>query len=453
MEIKRQLENSLSNWKAHTEPTPILLRGARQVGKTYLVENFGKNNFENILSLNFEFEPKFNACFDTFNPAEILNKISLLTGKIITPGKTLLFLDEIQECPKAIEALRYFKEKIPNLHIIGAGSLLEFVLNTENFHMPVGRIQFLHLKPLSFKEFLGAIGRQLDADYLSEVSFLDKQILNPQHFNNIAHDLLLKLLREYSAIGGMPAVVKEYAETESITNCQNIQSALLNAYRLDFGKYSKRTNHHYLQRLYERSPSLIGQHFQYSKIDSEMKSRDLKTALNNLCYAGLMYRVYATSASGLPLISLINEKKFKLLFLDIGLAQRSTGLDANILLQKDLLLVNRGMIAEQFVGQELLAYANPYEAAQLFFWSREKTNSKAEVDYVITVDEHIIPVEVKAGSTGRLKSLQIFMQEKKSKLGVRVSQLPLSFDSEKRILSVPLYMISEISRLIKEILN
>jgi predicted AAA+ superfamily ATPase len=439
--VKRDIENDLIHWKSQANHLPLLLRGARQVGKSYLVEKFGQAHFENILTINFELQPELIHCFTTLDPQEILASLKILTKQPIEPGRTLLFLDEIQDCPNAIRALRYFKEKLPELHVIGAGSLLEFTINQEDFRMPVGRVQSLYLKPLSFKEYLTASG------YQDLRSFLENSTLQT-NINSAIHQKLLKLIREYMILGGMPAVLQEFFSSQDWQQCQNIQSLLLNTYRNDFGKYASRIEIKYLQRLFEKVPGLIAQHFKYNKVDPDMRSREIKQALYLLQLAGLVYPVYATAASGLPLASVINEKKFKVLFLDVGLIMRSNQLDATMLMREDLILLNRGVLAEQFVGQELLAYSNYFEEGNLYFWSREQKSSTAEVDFVTHAHTQIIPIEVKAGSTGRLKSIQIFMEEKQVPLGIHISLQPLGL--HKNILSLPLYMIGELQRLVMQ---
>lgn len=446
VKMQRDIVKNLIQWQKQENHLPILLRGARQVGKSYLVEHFGQEYFEDLITVNFEFQPVFKTCFNTLDPKEIIKTLSLITKKEITPGKTLLFLDEIQECPNAIKALRYFKEKMPQLHVIGAGSLLEFSLNDEDFRMPVGRIQFMYLKPFSFKEFLTATGNLQLREFIETLSLKDR-------VPEAIHDQLLNLIRRYMVLGGMPAVIQEYLRLENTLNfgmtesaCQLIQAALLNTYRSDFGKYATKTDHKYLQSLFERIPGLIAQLFKYSKVDPDTRARELKKALQKLRDAGLIYQIFSTSASGLPLNAVMDEKRFKLLFLDVGLVNRAANLDADILLQRDLLLINRGNIAEQLVGQELLAYQSFYESGQLFFWNREEKGSTAEVDFVINVDSKIVPIEVKAGSTGRLKSLHIFMDEKKIEMGVQISQQPFKLDNS--ILRLPLYLIGETTRLI-----
>jgi uncharacterized protein len=441
----RIIEQYLLSWKQQTEHLPLLIRGARQVGKSFTIEKFAKANFDNYVTINFEYSPEFISVFDTLNPEKIINNISTLTGQQITPGKSLLFLDEIQECPAAIKALRYFKEKMPALHVIGAGSLLEFILNDSDFRMPVGRIQFIYLKPLSFYEFLIALHKETLTEYLSSVTLKTT-------IPDAIHQQLLKFVREYMILGGMPAVLQNYLDNHSYLMAQDLQMVLLSTYRNDFGKYASHVNHKYLQRLFAKTPHLIGQQFKYTKVADDMRSRDLKDALERLCHAGLVSRVYATSASGLPLNANINEKKFKLLFLDTGLVKRATNLSADILLKEDLLLINQGAISEQFVGQELLAYTSPLLEAELFYWASDKKQSEAEVDFILNFDTQIFPLEVKSGTTGRLKSLRLFIQQKNfAKIGIRISQLPLSFYDN--ILSVPIYMIKELPRLIDDTLK
>ena len=353
-----------------------------------VAEAFGRANFANMVSMNFERQREYLACFESLEPVRSLEAIRLISKESIIPGKTLLFLDEIQECPNAIMALRYFKEMMPELHVIAAGSLLEFTLNHDDFRMPVGRVQSLYLKPLSFQEFLIASGYDSMIAYLASVDFQSQ--INPA----VQHKLQ-ELLHQYFVIGGMPAVVNSFVEHHDWRQCQIIQSSLLSTYYDDFAKYARTSKHRYLQRMLEQAPSMVGQHFRYASVDPDMQSRDLKQALDDLTYAGVIYKVHQSSASGLPLAAQIKEKKFKLLFLDIGLVKASQMLDIELLQQKDLLLVNRGMLAEQFVGQELLAYADPYLPIKLHYWEREKKGSEAEIDYVININDRILPIEVK----------------------------------------------------------
>lgn len=440
--MRRDIEVDLLRWKNQKGQMPLLLRGARQVGKSYIVEKFGRENFENCIVMNFEQHPEYARCFDTLDPIKIVSSIELISGSTIRPGKTLLFFDEIQECPRAILALRYFKEQMQKLHVIGAGSLLEFALNDAEFHMPVGRIQFLHMRPVSFAEYLDASGNEKLRKHLSAIHVRDV-------IDEVVHNRLLSLVREYIALGGMPAVIAEYLETKSLLRCQEIQTAILSTFRNDFGKYAPLTQHEYLQTIFAKAPGLVAQWFKYSKLEPDTPARTLKNALLKLCNAGLIILVYATSAVGLPFVSHMNEKKFKLLFLDIGLVKRACNLDLELLFKEDLLLINEGALAEQFVGQELLAYTGKDTMNSLFFWIREQKSSSAEVDYIIAIDSHILPVEVKAGAIGTLRSLRILLEEKKIPFGVRISELPLSYID--RVLSIPFYLIEQLPRLTKEL--
>lgn len=439
--MERDIEKELVKWKDQNNRSPLLVRGARQVGKSYLIEEFGKKFFNNIVVVNFEFRPELKQCFTTLDPYEIINKLRLLMGITIEDGKTLLFLDEIQECPNAIISLRYFKERKGMLAVIGAGSLMEFALNSPEFRMPVGRIQFLYLEPLSFCEFLTVSGNGQLRQYISEISIVGSS-------DNAVHQKLIDLLRIYFIIGGMPAVIREYLASQDLVNCSRIQNSLLQTYRGDFGKYAKISEHKYLQKTFDMSPRLAGSRIKYTNIDPESKSRDIKNALNLLAMAGIVKPVYASSASGVPLGAQVNELKFKLNFLDVGLMQNACGLQAQLSMEKDLIHINSGAVAEQFIGQELRAYSDSYTEHNLFFWARDKIGSSAEVDYVIDIDAQVLPIEVKAGKTGTLKSLKIFIEEKKSPLGIRFSQDKLSFYD--KILTLPLYMAGYAKKLAKE---
>ena len=436
--MRRDIEKELILWKAQKEKYPLIIRGARQVGKSYLVETFGKTHFQNNVVVNLEFQPQLKDCFKSLDPSEIINKLQLILGVQIKEDNTLLFLDEIQECPQAIMALRYFKEKMPKLSIIAAGSLLEFVMRSPDFKMPVGRIQFLYLEPMSFSEYLDAAGNQNLREFISDVKLTDS-------IDDVIHKKLLELLRIYIIVGGMPAALTEYLSSKDLMNCQRIQTALLQTYRSDFGKYAKISQHKYLQKVFDTAPRMAGQRIKYSNIDPDTRSRDLKNALNLLTLAGIVRPIYLTKASGLPLGAQINEQRFKINFLDVGLMQNSCGLQGRLSIEEDFMQINAGSVAEQFVGQELTAYSDRHQQVGLYFWAREKRGSMAEVDYVINIGSDIFPVEVKSGKEGRLKSLRMFIEEKKSRLGIRFSQDKLSYYD--KILSIPLYMVEQLPRL------
>jgi len=286
--MKRDVEEYLDTWKNEEHRYPLLVRGARQVGKSYSIVKFGKNEFDNMVEVNFEQKPEYKTCFDTLEPRTIIESLSILSRSEIVPGKTLLFLDEIQECPKAIMALRYFYEQTPTLHVIGAGSLLEFAISQEDFRMPVGRIQYLYMKPLSFVEFLDAMGESRARDVIESSNW--SSLPSPA-----IHQHLLSLVKKYAIVGGMPAVVSEYASTGNLEKCLQIQSVIIQTYRDGFGKYASKVKHKYLQKIFYAVPKMVGRKFKYSHVESDMQSRDLKEALELLEKAGVVYRIKQTS--------------------------------------------------------------------------------------------------------------------------------------------------------------
>ena len=436
----RSIDLELIKWVNAKNRKPLLVRGARQVGKTFAIERLGREHFEVFCKIDFEEEPELKIAFELDLKPERILKDVLSRKKIkMIPGKTLLFFDEIQACPKAIMSLRYFYEQMPDLHVIAAGSLLEFILDDENFSFPVGRLQTLYVRPFSFNEFLSFKGEIQALEWIKTATLQEP-------IGQSTHKLLIRLLKEYFIMGGMPSVLYK---TEEAEERKIEQRSILEMYSNDFGKYAKYSKQKYLRILFERAPYLVGGHFKYSKIDPDVDSRELRVALELLSRSGLIHRIYHSASSGIPLGSQVNEKKFKLLFLDIGLLNSKMNVPIDLLSQEDLVMMHDGALAEQFVGQELIANANPYYAPDLFYWEREKKGADAEIDYVLEINGQVVPVEVKAGKTGRLRSMRQFMEEKASPVGVRISQAPLSKGTG--ILSIPLYMVSEISRLLKEV--
>jgi len=443
--MKRDIDNELKKWKTDKRRYPLLVRGARQVGKSFSVRKFGKENFENLVEINFEQDPRYLECFNTLKPKEIVNSISILSHSEITPGKTLLFLDEIQECPNAIISLRYFYEQYPELHVIGAGSLLEFALSLEDFKMPVGRIQYIYFKPLSFLEFLEATGEERTREVINEI--------NIKNFPTKAvHDHILSLIKIYSLIGGMPAVIYEYINSGDIRRCLDIQSIIIQTYRDDFGKYASKVKYKYLQKVFYGVPKIVGKRFMYSNIDREIKSRDLKEALELLEKAGVIIKVQHTGGNGLPLEAQVKENIFKTVFLDIGLMQNICGLNSDIIISSsdDFIKINEGALAEQFVAQELISYQNHYVKPSLYYWVRQAKNSSAEIDFLIPCRSKVLPVEVKSGKTGTLKSIHQYLKKADIKAGIKISQLP--FNGSLPVISLPFYAISKIADILNDLI-
>ena len=245
-----------------------MISGARQIGKTFIVNSFGKNEFKSLITLNFERNHEYKDIFTTYNPVEILEKITLFTGKMAKQGETLIFLDEIQECPKAIMALRYFYEEMPDLHIIGAGSLLEFTLKAEDLRMPVGRVQYLYMFPLSFGEFMDALGEKALYNHILHLP-------NLAELPGSLQDKLTEYIRKYFIIGGMPAVVNEYIQTHDILKCQKIQHLIIDTYTDDFSKYARQSKFRYLKKVFSAVSSMVGQKFVYANVDKSIKSREV----------------------------------------------------------------------------------------------------------------------------------------------------------------------------------
>ncbi|MFA6262908.1 MAG: AAA family ATPase [Candidatus Babeliales bacterium] len=432
--MKRLIDFHLERWKTDKYRKPLLLRGARQVGKTYSVRELGKS-FPNFIELNFENQPQLAALFqEDLNPKRIIRDLeATLVDQAIIPGKTLLFFDEIQIAPQAITALRYFYEEMPELHVIAAGSLLNFAI--ELVGVPVGRVSFLNMYPLSFIEFLQACGH----------AFLIKEIIEHQGFepiSDVIHEKLLSLLSHYLAIGGMPQVVDAWRTENDPRLVATFHQGLISSYRQDFYKYAKNLNIKYLDALLSSLPYQLGRKFKYSAIEGEFKTRELSPGLNLLCTADIVHKILYSAAQGIPLGAQIDPNDFKALCLDVGLSQAILGLTlGEWLVNKEKAFINKGEIVEAFVGQELLAYTDPVYDAQLYYWHRHKVGGEAEIDYVLQIDENVVPIEVKSGAGSTLKSMHVFLeQHPHSPYGVRFSTQ--NYSLYEKVHSYPLYAVA-----------
>src|SRR3989339_147494 len=446
----------LKNWASRPDHKPLVLRGARQVGKSYLATMLADEVFDAIAEINFEQTPEMAELFRSRQPERIIPLLELRLNLPIIPGKTLLFLDEIQAAPEVFATLRYFYEQMPQLHIIAAGSLLEFVLADHKFSMPVGRIEYMHLGPMIFEEFLLAMGKQKLLDFL-------QGYLLSEPIPDSIHNEFMRYVRDFCVIGGMPAAINIYSKTKSYLESERILSNILSTYRADFNKYGQRVNQQRIEKVFLKIPNLVGQKLKYSQIDREEKSRDLKEALHKLELAKIIHKVVHSDANGVPLGAEMNDKYFKTIFLDVGLLCRSAGITmSDIQSTDDLMMINSGQICEQFVGQQLLYSGKYYEDPQLFYWLRQRGSANAEVDYLLTQGTKIIPVEVKAGKSGSLKSLHVFVNEKQHDFALRFyAGQPLFSDSvtsvsgmkqvKFRLLSLPFYLINQTKRLCREL--
>ena len=443
--IKRRFELDFFSWKTASARRPMVLRGARQVGKSFAVQAFAKAHFQNLVEVNFEARPDLKSVFTNLNVVKICRELSGLFNAQIEPGKTLLFLDEIQECPQALLALRYFFEEMPNLHVVAAGSLLDLLLNDphEGLRVPVGRIEYRYLHPINFREFLDALGESGLSAAISKISLKDP-------FSEALHLRALSLLGEYLQVGGMPAAVEMFQQQRATTRFRELQASIQQTYRDDFRKYRGRIDADLLEECYRRLPFYATKKFKYNELLPDTQSRTTRRVLDLFEMARAITKIHRTAGNGLPLDGERVVNDYKYIAVDIGILNNSLQLPLITGTAWNTYFVHSGVLAEQFVGQELLSHAPSFTEPRLYYWQREQNNSNAQVDFLIAHSGKVIPLEVKAGSTGNLKSLRTFMEGKNSAIGVRISQHELSFHD--RILSVPLYAVSELERLIDECL-
>ena len=434
--LKRSIDDELLTWKNDKKHKVLLLRGARQVGKSSSVKNLAKK-FDYFLEIDFEKDIKAHDPFSgDLNVKEICEKLSILYKIPIIPDKTLVFFDEIQNCPNAIRSLRYFYEEYPELHVIAAGSLLELAL-AELPSFGVGRIRSIFMHPFSYEEFLFACREEALWNKVCESS-----PVKPLY--ETFHEKCLEYLKIFLIIGGMPAVIADYTESGQILNSQNILNDLIVSLKSDFSKYKKRVPDLRIQTAFDAVVNQSGNRFNYAKVE-QLNYRQIKESLGLLQSAGLLISVIHSSANALPLGSEANFKKQKYLLLDTGILQRLLDMElSEIILSKNITFINKGAIAEQFAGLELLKSSSCYSQDNLYFWSREKSQSSAEIDYVVQKNGKIIPIEVKSGSTGKMQSMFTFLNEKKSEFGVRTSLE--NFSVYDKIQVYPLYAIGNIKK-------
>ncbi len=435
--MKRNIDQILEDWKQDPKHPILLVRGARQVGKTYSIRNLGRS-FEYLLEVNFEEKDEVKAFFKgSHSPQELIEKLSAYFGIPVVPGKTLVFFDEVQACPDCLRSLRFFYEKIPSLHVVAAGSLLEFAIE-QIPSFGVGRISSIFLYPLSFNEFLDAIGMSQLVKIISQASI--KSPIDP-----VLHNKALEHLRSYLAIGGMPAVVESYALKHDLVKCMQLLDRLLSGFRDDFAKYRHRAPVQRLSEVFESVALQTGAKFKYSTVNSDISHYELKLSFELLEKAGLVYRICHTDARGIPLGAQINPRRFKALMFDIGIYQRIMNLDLpTYLVQTNADIINKGAVTELFVGLEMIANSAPDLHPKLYYWHREARSSNAEVDYVVQQGNKVVPVEVKAGKRGAMQSMHWFLAERSLNRGIRLSHD--NFAEFGAIQTVPLYAAGNLAR-------
>ncbi|PID43922.1 MAG: AAA family ATPase [Gammaproteobacteria bacterium] len=424
----RQQHEFLVRWLNSKNRKPLIIRGARQVGKSTLVEMFAQEQSLPLMNVNLERFSGLGEVFASNDPKQIINSIEMLPRMPERRDTSLLFLDEIQAAVQAIPALRYFHEELPQLPLIGAGSLLEFALSDHKFSMPVGRVQYLHMGPMTFSEFLLALGEKKLYQIVTGYSLHDA-------IPALAHQRLLQLLRQYYFVGGMPEAVAAFVETGSLQAVSEVHNSIIDTCREDFPKYGSRRNLNRMLTVFNFVARNAGAKVKYSNISRDEQTATLKKDLELLCMARVASKVVHSHCSGLPLQASLNEKTYKLLFLDVGLMNAVCGLNGQSILQMDeQRLVNEGAIAEQFIGQHLQALLADTPNRELTYWLREGRSSNAEVDYVLALSGRVVPIEVKSGATGSMKSLHQFVGEKQlaggqQVMGQKPTSLAVRFDA------------------------
>ncbi|MBP5771702.1 MAG: ATP-binding protein [Bacteroidaceae bacterium] len=453
MYIKRYIDALLLEWKNSSSLKPLLLRGARQVGKSWAVKHLGES-FTYYLEVNFEKRPDIKNVFERVHEVhDLANNLSLLYNVPVVAGQTLLFLDEVQDCPAAIKSLWAFKEDFPQLHVVAAGSLLEFALQ-DLPSFGVGRIRSLFVYPFSFDEFLVAEGK---SSWLEAKQQADNEnpLLMPLHNDIVQH------YRTFLMVGGMPASVAAWVTTHDYRNCQTELDDIQLTYYDDFKKYAKKVDPTLLRNTLQSVILQIGNKFTYSKVDGSYRAEEVKKALKLLSDAGIVKRVSHTAANGLPLGAEVNEKFRKYIYLDSALLLRILDMDLGGARQlTDLIvagtaedLVNKGGLAEMVLGGELIKYNNPRSQHDLYYWENTADGTRSEVDYIIARDMKVLPIECKSGTSGKMKSLHLFMHNKHLTDAIRCSLENFALlescdkkadDAVRRIQILPLYAISNL---------
>ena len=441
--FKRDILFHLERWKEDTHRKPLILRGARQVGKTTVVNEFGKQ-FANYLSLNLE-KREVAALFDLSAPLKDLMPLFFAyCGEVKKEGSTLVFIDEIQNSPKAVSLLRYFYEELPEIYVIAAGSLLENLIDV-HVSFPVGRVQYMALRPCSFREFLGAIGEE------PLLSVLDKPEVTIAF-----HERLMVLFNIYTLIGGMPEVVQFYAERKDIVSLESIYETLLQGYRDDVEKYAKGKQLPEVVRfILKEGWHKAGQAVTLGGFaGSSYNVREVGEAFRLLEKAMLLELVYPTTATDVPATPELKRMP-KLIWLDVGLVNYAAQVQKEVLGTKDIMDAWRGMIAEQVVAQELLTLTDKVSQKRCF-WVRNKSGSNAEVDFIWVQDSMVYPIEVKSGHNAHLRSLHSFMDRSSQTIAVRVWSQPFSVDEVKtadgkefKLLNIPFYLVGKLDRILR----
>lgn len=450
--FNRKIEKELLEWKEKPKRKPLILRGARQTGKTTIVRKFAEQ-FRNLVELNLEKDSSQKIFSEIRDIKDVVQSIEGVTNQRIIPGESLLFLDEIQNSISAIKLLRYFYEEMPGLHVISTGSLLEVRMKKEGWSFPVGRVEFLYLYPVTFEEYLSALGEGVLLDMLQSCS-IRKPLPGP------LHDKLTNLVADYIIIGGMPEAVYEYINSHSFISVKKIHEALTLSFKEDFVKYAKGAEVSHLKLVWDNMPFAIGSRIKYSKIAGDAaRSNDISGAFDILHEAMLVERILPTTHLSLPLVKK-SKASPKAILVDIGLCSHVLKLTREQVGERLLNPVYGGALLEEFAGQELLAL-DVHNREQLYFWMREEKGACSELDFLIPNENGLIPIEIKSGSHGSLKSLHQFLMKSRTNLGVRIYSGPLKIENHSvkmtgeeildyQLLSIPFYLIFRLNEITKD---
>ena len=433
--MKRSAYNKLLKWKNSNKRKPLVLQGARQVGKTYLVNMFGEAEYENYIYLNFEQDTNLHSLFDsTLNPEIIINNISLYIGKKVVPTNTLLFFDEIQVAPTVLTSLKYFQEQAPQYHIIAAGSLLGISVG-KGTSFPVGKVNFLTLYPMSFNEYLLALGEDLLVDMLEKIK-------NPVPFADAIHSKLLDRLKMYLYLGGMPEVIQDYIDNKDIASVRLIQNDIIEAYKRDFSKYTEKGQAIKTSEFWNSIPRQLAKEnkkFKYGDVRKNARASMFEQTVEWLRKAGLIHIVNNISTPKLPLSSYADYSKFKIYLHDVGLLAAELNISSELIVSpEDIFTEFNGAFIENFIAQELLYYG--YE--KLFYWT---SRSDAEVDFILERANQIFPIEVKSGLSRNKKSLRSYADKYKPTTIFRVS--PRNLTQSGDFINIPLYATNLLANL------
>ncbi len=441
----RSILRELAIWSSSGRRRPLVLRGARQVGKTSAVRLFGEG-FESFLELNLERSSHRSLFENELSVSDLFAAIRLELGFQADARTTLLFLDEIQASPQAIAALRYFHEDMPELRVIAAGSLLDALLAKQKTSFPVGRVDYLYVFPLTFREYLVAME---EPDALGALDTMPCPAW--------AHDHLLKLFHEYALVGGMPGVIERYRDERDVPNLAPYYASLMTSYLDDVVKYARNSSaEKVIRHCIEAAPRCAGRRIAFEGFgNSNYRSREVGEALRTLESAQLLYLLYPVTQAELPLLP-VSRKRPRLQWVDTGLLNAASNLQSAFYANPDLQDIHRGLVAEHIVGQQLLAL-EPRRLAKPNFWVREKKQSTAEIDFIIVVDGQIIPIEVKSGAAGSLLSLRRFMDGSKQDLAIRLSSSRQILEEQTtvegktyRLLTLPYYLVGQVEAYVRD---